>query len=307
MAETDRTASLMSPARLAQLKPKPATTPAAWLTQMAADAGHLHVNRILELGEVLKEQAASTELPAVASGLEQLAAALPALDFSLLEPRGWWARTSGKGRSSGAEFAAQFERIAQAGQSLSGVAQALVREQQADAAPAEHALVELEAEYRAVEMIIDQGARWLQDMRSQLKARQAAASDLQEQQAVLEDSQRCDILVTRLKLLRALCSAASQVPGQARANAERRAALAQTLQQSLAGEIKDWHRRLSTLAAAATAGKAPTLKLEGSIDAHQELQVNVGKAVTACEQLLAQEQALARSIAALGRQPVSPG
>ncbi|MDB5946570.1 MAG: hypothetical protein JWQ33_1596, partial [Ramlibacter sp.] len=70
MAETDRTASLMSPARLAQLKPKPATTPAAWLTQMAADAGHLHVNRILELGEVLKEQAASTELPAVASGLE---------------------------------------------------------------------------------------------------------------------------------------------------------------------------------------------------------------------------------------------
>jgi hypothetical protein len=297
----------MSPARLAQLKPKPATTPAAWLTQMAADAGHLHVNRILELGEVLQEHAASAELQAVASGLEQLAAALPALDFSLLEPRGWWARTSGKGRSSGAEFAAQFEGIAQAGQTLSGAAQALLREQQADAALAERALVELEVELQAVEKIIDQGSRWLQDMRSQLKARQAAAGDLQEQQAVLEDSQRCDILVTRLKLLRTLCNAAARVPVQARANAQRRAALAQSLQQSLAGEIQDWHRRLSTLAAAATAGKAPGLKLEGSIDAHEELQANVGKAVTACEQLLAQEQALAQSLAALGRLPASPG
>ena len=37
MDESDRTASLMSPARLAQMKPKAATTPAAWLTQMAAD------------------------------------------------------------------------------------------------------------------------------------------------------------------------------------------------------------------------------------------------------------------------------
>src|SRR4051812_16356720 len=34
----DRTASLMTPGKLAQMKPRPAATPAAWLDRMASDA-----------------------------------------------------------------------------------------------------------------------------------------------------------------------------------------------------------------------------------------------------------------------------
>ena len=303
MDESGRTASLMSPAKLAQTRPKVASTSAAWLNQMAADAGHLHVKRIGEIGEILRLRATSREVAAVVSQLEQLSTALPKLDFSLLEPQGWWARTSGKSRSSGAEFAAQFERVDAATGALASVANGLGGDQPVGAAPVERALVELEVECRAVEKIIDQGARWLQDMRSQLKARQAAASDLAAEQAVLEDSRRCDILVDRLKLLRALCNAAAQIPVQARANAQQRQALAQTLQQSLAAQMQEWRGQLSAVAAAATTGKTAALVAQAPLAAHQEFQESVKKATFAGEQLLEQEQGLARSLGVLGGQP----
>lgn len=306
MADSDRTASLMSPARLAQLKSHTPVTPAAWLNQMAADAGHQHVKRIGELGEVLQEQATSPELAAVASQLVILSSALPALDFSLLEPQGWWARKTGKGRSSGAEFNARFEQIAEAARPLTGLATALRQEQQADSVLAERALLELQVEYGAVEKIIDQGARWLQDMRNQLKVRQAAAADVQAQQQVLEDSKRCDILVARLKLLRGLCNAASQVHEQAKANTGRRIALAQMLEESLTADVKDWHGRIGVLAGAASAGKGPALGMQGPMDRHEDLQVKVSKSVTACEQLMQQELAFARSLAVLGQQQAAP-
>lgn len=300
MDESDRTASLMSRARLPQARPKVAATPAAWLNQMAADAGHLHVRRIGETGEMLQLRATSSAVAAVAAQLKQLSAELPTLDFSLLEPQGWWARTSGKSRSSAAEFAAQFERVDAATGALATVANGLDDDQQARTAPAEQALVELEVECRAVEKIIDQGERWLQDMRSQLNARQAAAADQAAEQAVLEDSHRCDILVDRLKLLRGLCNSAAQIPGQVRAHFQRRQALAQTLQQSVAAQALEWRDKLSVVAAAATTGKAAAPVAQGPVTAHQEFQESVKKAIVACEQLLEQEHELVRSLGALG-------
>ncbi len=304
MDESDRTASLMSPAKLAQMKPKVATTPAAWLTQMAADAGHMHVKRIGELGELLQPQARTAGVATVATRLEELAQALPGLDFSLLEPQGWWARTSGKSKSSGSEFATRFGHIDEAVGDVAKAVSALPGGQQAEAAQMERALVELDVEYRAVEKIIDQGARWLQDMRNQIKVRQAAATDPQAQRAVIDDSVRCDILVDRLKVLRALCNATSPIPEQARAAAQRRAALVQALQKSLASDLNDWKAALSALATAAAEGKSPAQGIQGPLDAHKELQASVKKAVSACEQLLTQEKVLVGSLAALASPPL---
>ena len=301
MAESDRTASLMSPARLAQMNPRTPATPAAWLNQMAADAGHQHVKRIGELGELLQERATSTELSSLATRLEQFAATLPTLDFSLLEARGWWARTTGKGSGGGAEFADRFDQIDGAAQSLIGHGATLRKEHQADSAVTDRALVELDVEYHAMEKIIEQGARWLQDMRNQLKVRQTAATDLQSQRAVIEDANRCDILVTRLKLLRSLCNAAVQVQGQVRENEARRLALTQTLQQSLASELKTWQGKLSAVASVARGGKSPAHGLHGPMETHQQLQSSVAKAASACDELVQQEQALAQSLMALSQ------
>lgn len=298
MDESDRTASLMSPAKLAQMKPKAATTPAAWLTQMAADAGHMHVKRIGELGESLRGQARLPGLTAVVTRLEKLADDLPDLDFSLLEqPRGLWARTLGKTKGGGPEFAHRFEEVG--GEATDIAAAAITLGADTQASGVERALVELEVEYKAVEKIIDQGARWLQDMRNQIKVRQAAATDPQAHRSVLEDSARCDILVDRLKMLRALCNVCSPVPEQARAYVHKRGALVQALQQSFAHEVDDWHGLVAPVASLAAEGKASSDSVQPQLDAHKDLQKTVKKAIVASQQLLAQEQDLGRNLAVL--------
>lgn len=302
MADSDRTASLMTPAKLAQIKPKAAASPAAWLNQMAADAGHPHVRRLGELREALQAQALLRDVSPVSSELARLAEALPHLDFGLLKSRGWWARATGKDRGAGAEFAAQFDRIDQVAGALAGRIQSVQKKQQEQVAAADLTLVEIEVEYHALEKIIDQGSRWLQDMRSQLKTRQAAPADGAAQEQIKDDTVRCEILVGRLTALRAVSSAAQQVQQQARGTAAQRAALQQLLQQTLASGVKAWQGRLSALANLAGDGSSPALSVEGPMEAHRELQLCVKKAMADCVQLQAQEEALATSLAALGTQ-----
>ncbi|MES3004103.1 MAG: hypothetical protein V4787_25650 [Pseudomonadota bacterium] len=306
MAEDhDRTASLMTPAKLAQAqsRPREAVSPAAWLDQMASDAGHAHVRRLGELRELMQTQAKTRDFSEVAAGLAQLAEALPRLDFNLLQARGWWARTTGKSRSAGAEFAGQFEHIEQIATDIAARAQAAQKRQQEQSNTADLSLLELEVEYRAIDKIIDQGARWLQDMRNQLKTRQAeAGGDAQTQQAIRDDAARCEILVARLKLLRGVSSASQQAHSQAQAATARRQALLQMLQQTLAAGMKSWRSRISTVAAAAGDSSSPALSLEGPMEAHRELQLAVKQAIADCGQLQLAENAVEESLAALSTQ-----
>jgi hypothetical protein len=302
MADPDRTASLMTPAKLAQARPKAPVSAAAWLDQMAADAGHVHVRRLAELCGELQAQDRLGDIQPAAAALASLAEALPRLDFGLLRSRGWWARTTGKSRSAGAEFAAQFEKIEEVSRGLAAHVQALQTRQQAHGTVSELTLVEIEVEVRAIEKILDQGARWLQDMRNQLKAREAGAADAPSRKAIEDDALRCEILVARLKLLRAVSSAAQHAHQQAQGAAVRRAAVLQLLQQAVATNVKSWQARLTTLAGVAGDDDAPALSLEGPMESHRELQLCVKQAIADCGQLQAQEKALAEGLAALDTQ-----
>lgn len=302
MADHDRTASLMTPSKLAQARPKAAVSPAAWLDQMAADAGHPHVRRLGELRLDAQAQARRRDFSGLATALERLAQVLPLLDFSLLQARSWWARTTGKGRGAGADFAGQFDAIDQAAQAVASQAQAIQKAQQEQHGAAELAWVEFEVEYRAIDKIIEQGTRWLHDMRSQLKARQAAAADEASLQQVKDDAARCEILVARLKALRAVSSAAQQAHQQAQAAAARRTAMLQLLQQPLASGARAWRARLAPLAAAARDGDSPALSLEAPQEAHGALRRCALQAVADCAQLLGQEKAMAESLDAFGAQ-----
>lgn len=300
----DRTASLMSPAKLAQLKPRAAASPAAWLDQMASDAGHMHVRRLGELTRQLPApaRAAGEAAAALATALQALGDALPLLDASLLQPRGWLARATGKARSAGAEFAAQFERIEEAGRQFKEAAAAW-QKGQPGAAGAERTLLEFEVEWRAIEKIIDQGARWLQDMRSQLKARQAAAGgDEQAQQQLRDDAARCELLVARLKLLRATASAAQQVHQQAQAVSARHAGLLQVLQQCTSGDLKNWQARWAPVAAEARESGSTTLSLEEPAAVQRALGERLAQIAANQAQLRDQENALAEGMGALSQQ-----
>lgn len=303
MADPDRTASLMTPSKLAQVQTRTPASPAAWLNQMAADAGHAHVRRLAELRTELQAQALRRDVSPLASELSQLGKALPRLDFGLLQPLGWWARLTGKGRSAGAQFAQQFDLVDEATRGVATEAQALQKRQLEQAGQGDRAMVELEVEFRAIERIMEQGARWLHDMRNQLKARQAAAADEPSRQQIKADAARCEILNERLKALRGVSSAAQKVHREAQALAGRRAALLQMLQQMLGADIKAWRTRLSTLAAAAAGDSAPPpASLEAPGEAHRELQLCVKQALADCAQLQGQEKALAESLGALGMQ-----
>lgn len=301
MPDSDRTASLMTPAKLAQIKPRAAPSPAAWLSQMAADAGHQHVHRVRELLDQLQAQAAQRDVSPLASELSRLGLALPGLDFGLLNDQGWWARTTGKSRGAGAQFAAQFEQIDQLAGGLAARTQDLHKKQQELAAANDRTLVELEVEYHAIDKIIDQGARWLQDMRSQLKSRGTPADPAAREQA-RQDTERCEILVARLKALRALSSAVQQSIQHAQGVAARRAALLQQVRQGLAGAVKSWRGHLSIVAAAVRAGGGAGQNLDASMEAHRDVQLGVKQAVADCGQLQAQELTLAESLAALATQ-----
>ncbi|MBA3771203.1 MAG: hypothetical protein H0X13_01580 [Ramlibacter sp.] len=301
MADTDRTASLMTPSKLAQVKPKAPATPAAWLDQMAADAGHAHAQRLTELRGELLAHGRGRDLSPMVSQLARLGEALPQLDFGLLQTRGWWARTTGRSRNAGTEFARQFEQIDEVARALGPQAQALQKRLNEQASANDRAQLELEVEFRALDKITDQGTRWLHDMRNQIKVRQAEASDEAGRQQVGNDAARCEILVARLKVLRALGSAAQQAHQQAPAAAARRAALSKLL-SLLASDVKAWQASISALAAAAGNGDAPAPGLDDPMKCHRDLQLRVKQALADCGELQHQEKVLADSLAAMDAQ-----
>lgn len=301
MQDEDRTASLMTPAKLAQVKPRAPVSPAAWLDRMATDAGHQHVRRLAELRADLQVQAGKRDFAPLAAAIVRMAEALPRLDFGLLQQKGGLlARLSGKNKSAVAGFASQYDAIEAAADALGEQAKSLQGKQGDQASRTDLALLEFEVEFRAIEKIIDGASRWLQDMRNQLKEREAAGGDEDARRQIREDAQRCELLVARLKALRALSSAAQQAHQQAQAAAARRAAMVQALQASVARHLKDWRSRIEPLAGAAREGESPALSLEGPMDCHRDLQLCIKQAGADCGQLQAHEQALAESLEALG-------
>jgi len=300
--DDDRTASLMTPAKLAQLKvrPKPAASPAAWLDQLAADAGSGHIRRLVDLRKQLEGQVAEAKFDDVRGALDALAGQAGQLDFAQLQPKGWLARATGKGKEQAAEFLAQYDRTRKCGEDLQDDVKSLQRGLVAQGTAIERSLMEFDVELKAIEKIIDQGARWLQDMRNQLKSREALGGDEAAMKSMKEDEARCELLVARLKQLRGASSAAQQAMEKCRQQAGRRSALAERLQQALDGEWKDWQRKLAPVVKEAKAGSAAAAEgADGARAAEQALKQCAEQAGEDCAQLQAQEQALVAELAAL--------
>jgi chromosome segregation ATPase len=302
MSETDddRTASLMTPARLAQLKvrPKAPSSPAAWLDQMAADAGSGHVRRLADLRGQLEAQVGERSYDGVLAATEALGIALSQLDFALVQPKGWLARATGKGKEAAAGFKTQYERASRAGDDLNDEVQALARKHQAQLALAERTLSEYEVEVRAIEKIMEQGARWLQDMRNQLKVREAAGGDEAVVAQVQADSARCEMLVARLKQLRAASTAAQHGAERCKAATRSRASVLESVQQALSGEWTTWRATVGTVADESAAAGAAT-RVEPARVVHAALQAAVEQAGKDCSVIVAQERALSQELAAL--------
>jgi hypothetical protein len=298
--DDDRTASLMTPAKLAQLqtRPKPAATPAAWLDQLASDAGSGHVRRLLDLRGQLEAQGGGGEA-AVAEALQALASALDHLDFDLLQPKGWIARATGRGKAGGAGFVAQAERVEGAGEDLAREVRALQKKQAAQGSAVERTLVEIEVELRAIVKIMDQGARWLQDMRAQIKQREKQGGDAAALKQIGEDNARCELLVARLKQLRAATTAGPELVARSREAAKGRAGLAASMQDVLDTPWKSWRQQVAPLMEAATATGSASEGVERAREVQQKLLAVLRQAGEECGGVAEREQAFVQAVAAL--------
>ncbi|HEY8360758.1 MAG TPA: hypothetical protein VIL30_25150, partial [Ramlibacter sp.] len=109
----DRTASLMTPAKLAQLqtRPKAPSSSAAWLDQLATDAGSGHVRRLVDLRRQLETQVRERDYEGMRSSLHTLYEDLKKLDYEAVQPKGWLSRTLRLGKEETTGFVAQYERI----------------------------------------------------------------------------------------------------------------------------------------------------------------------------------------------------
>lgn len=299
--DDDRTASLMTPAKLAQLKvrPAPVASPAAWLDQMAADAGSGHVRRLMELCTQLEAQVRDRSYHGVTAALGTLGDALGKLDFTLVQPKGWLARATGKGKEAAAGFVSQHERILRDGEDLADEVRALDKKQQAQAAATERTLMECEVELKAIEKIMDQGARWLQDMRNQLKTRETAGGDAEVQKQIADDTRRCELLVGRLKQLRAASTAFTQNIERCRATARSRASLLESLQQALDGDWKAWGTRLAPVAEQVRTSGSAQEGVDGARRATDAAQAALKQARQDCRGMADKESALAEDLVGL--------
>jgi hypothetical protein len=297
--EQERTASLMTPARLAQLrlKPvKPVASPAALLDQMASDAGAIHVRLLADLRKELEAKARERSYASFSAALERLAAELPKLDFTLLQPKGLIARVTGKGKEEAAGFVTQYERIGRCIEDVHDEFKSLEKKSQAVGASLVKLLAELDVELRGVERVMNQGTRWLQDMRGQLATRKAAAEDAQK---IQEDTHRCDMLIERLKHLRAVASGGQQVQERVKSADEKRSTTLSLLQQALDGEMRAWQLALRPVASAAEDTGSASKGVDLARNAHNELLACVKQAVKDCAHLHNNELAVVDELTAL--------
>ncbi|GAC1535932.1 MAG: hypothetical protein NVS2B4_16380 [Ramlibacter sp.] len=303
-SENDRTASLITPAKLAQVSGDASSPIAsvAFLDRMAADIGHQHVQRLAELCQQLDEQGQGRleQVGQVEAALRRMLDALAGIDFAPLQERSWWADFTGKSRTAATAFTAGFDRVDEVAQELAAAVAVQHRQQGQRTAPHDRLVVEFDVEYHALDKVIGQGARWLQDLRNQARVRQAepgvSAHD------VRADDARCELLVQRLKLLRAAATASQLAHQEVLVTIGRRAEMGESLNRLTAIHLQSWRASLSALAAAAVGDKIPASLIGEAVKAQDKLRGKLEGRLADLAQLGSHESALVGLLAAMGEQ-----
>lgn len=274
MSDHERTAAIMVPSRLAEMAP--AKKSSTWFDQPAQQVGEVQIDHLTTTLQALQTNPPSETVAPMCAALQTLLRSHGNLNFETLQTRGWWARATGKARSAGAEFSDQVADVVVALERADEQAAQFQADHTARAATDERLAVEMELDLRALDDLVDKGAKWLQDMQAQLKQRHAAAQDEAQRQGVRRDAARCEALVARLKALRGLGAATRKVLTPLREAQALRLAQVQALTRDLPAANRAWRARLVSLAAAVEDGAdGPELSLEGPREVHAQLGTQV--------------------------------
>ncbi len=284
MSDHERTAALMVPSKLAEMVPAKKSAP--WFDQPAAQVGEVQMEHLAATLEALQQSQRNDSAGALEDALRNWQQRHEELSFEGLQVRGWWGRATGKSKNAGAEFADQVAKLVALQGNVDAQGGQFQDENTRRAAADERLMIDAELDLRALDDLVDKGAKWLQDMQAELKRRHAAALDDAARQAVRRDVARCEALVPRLKALRALGAATRKVILPLREAQSLRLTQGQLLLRDLSGAARAWRGRLVSLAAAVEDGaNGPELSLEGPQEVHSQLGKQLQKSCDGMSQL----------------------
>ena len=301
--DPNRTASLMTPARLAQIQANEAEAPEAGLAQPEVDTGSIQLTQLLRLQGLISVQAGARDYAPLSVQLEKLADTLPQLDLALVQISGWWARTTGKSKKAADQLTDQCAQIAQCNQCVLEEIDALQKKMRGEASKTGRLLMELEMEHQALKGLIEKSLRWLGAQQIRLKELHAADS----RQQLSDEAAHCESLVLRMESLQTISTSTQQTLALIRTAASQRSALLQLCQHALVTDMTNWQKRVPALPTAMLKSAGSALAVEGPIQTHHALHQRVTEACLACAVLHKDEQAQADSLATLAQQLLAAG
>lgn len=288
MSDHERTAALMVPSKLAEMVPAKKSTP--WFEQPATQVGEVQIDHLAATLEALRVSLRTDSTGPLGDVLRNWQQRHDELSFEGLQVRGWWGRATGKSKSAGAEFAEQVARLVALQAQAETQGTQFQDEHVSRAAEDERLMIDAELDLRALDDLVEKGAKWLQDMQAELKRRHVAALDDAARQGVRRDVARCEALVPRLKALRALGASTRKVIVPLREAQALRQVQVQLLSRDLHAAARAWRGRLVSLAAAVEEGvNGPELSLEGPQEVHLQLGKQLQKLSDGLSQLRAAE------------------
>lgn len=213
--------------------------------------------------------------------------------------QGWIARLFGRHRAAYARFIATTERIIACAAAAKAQMFELTGADQHHTAPARSALVEFDAQCGQLNVEIDRGVTWLQDMCTQLAGAREHDRDDRELESLAEAAQR---FTQQFRDLESVSAMTRDLTVRAHNVLRRRMALVAQVRTEIEGFDMVWRERIGRIVEQLRAGRSAAGAIPAAIEAHDDMMKRLAAAIDACGALQHEEHLLAQQLDLLERE-----
>lgn len=280
---------------------QPASMVSTWIDHLLVQDIAPSAQRMMQMRDRVQAQALEWDSSVLTRALQGVKDSAHAIDFQSLSSPGLLGLLLGRSAQNRSNFVAQYRKLTAAMDSLRDQHVQLGRSHRIHSTEARRALIELEAESRALATHLDHGVAWLEQVSVDLMHQKPAEGGA-EYQALQKVAARAEQQAALLKQLEAAVAAARDVLQTGQNILTQRSALLEMLRVDLDGYEKIWLRRVGTMAQEASQSGRSLTGVEGAEVAHRELRGRIDRSSAAGVALQVEEQSLAHRLSLLGEQ-----
>jgi hypothetical protein len=271
---------------------------AARMRDQLAELRGTHARKLAELRARLQSLAFEWDATPLAQAVSNLRSAGRELRFDNLRA-GWLARRMGKHKPVHARFAAAHERVVHAATKLKAELAQLGGTVKDHVSGAKRVLLELDLQGEALQLEIERGVTWLQDMCLQLSA-QRGKGGTDPQIATLAEAAQA--FTQEFKRLESATAIARDMRVRLQGVLDRRNALVELLRGDMDKFDKHWTPVVSGVASGVEAGHTSFPGLAAAAAAHDSVMVQLETVTEACSALQHEEHLAAQQLDMLRRE-----